>query len=612
MWRTVANWVLGSVLLGWLCAFLILRDPEVKLRRRLKDQVVESLLEVHESGWRFQRLKRERDFLLARASQGRTNIAALSTVALASRQVLRDAQHAPSSWSYFARVGVAPLTGDVNEPTLHALISLWRDFRRLPTLDLDHLERELDCRYPLRDEPLFVFGSNCSQEQRTDILARRLLRRTRLCMRREVQLRSAPTARNEATRSQPDSNHVDTYIDRIVQTFQDLAVAPFPNRCWFEDFVPRVYEWYDAEGACGQRVEALHDAIAAAILLHYELERRSVELRHAYCAFWRQRRVDSRPVDLGYPRSATSLVLPFSRLFPSPFFSLPAHHALLRRLALLGALRPYLRPPTYYALWTFYYLSFLLSPILITILQMLTLLLPLIERGVEAYRRRLEVSEWGREEWAFPGGRGGGGEQSEWVKKVKGYMDVRPAMEDAWAKVVEKLRGLSASMGWDTNVEAGGAGSVVVAAQHVTSPSIAPRPPSIRSFAQPFPPAPASVAPSSHSTIRSNPFSRPPAVVNGGSVAPAASVHSGRASLARAASIAGSQVGSAHDGGSVRSRTNPFSAHGGSQVSYRPSQHGSLHSWHSSIHGVQEEYDEHFEGEMDRGSVWSGKEWKKE
>ncbi|BGP31488.1 hypothetical protein JCM10296v2_003253 [Rhodotorula toruloides] len=185
----------------------------------------------------------------------------------------------------------------------------------------------------------------------------------------------------------------------------------------------------------------------------------------------------------------------------------------------LAPYAPYLRPTTYYALWTLYYLSFLLSPILITILQMLTLLLPLVERAVETYRRRLEVSEWGREEWAFPEGRGGGGEESEWVKKVKGYVDVKPALENAWAKVVGKLRGLSASMGWNTQVEAGGEGSAAAA--------------------------------------------------------------------------------------------NPFSMHGGSQVSYRPSQHGSLHSWHGSIHGVQEEYDEQFEGEMDRGSVWSGKEWKK-
>ncbi|BGO91007.1 hypothetical protein NBRC10512_005915 [Rhodotorula toruloides] len=268
----------------------------------------------------------------------------------------------------------------------------------------------------------------------------------------------------------------------------------------------------------------------------------------------------------------------------------------------LAPYAPYLRPPTYYALWTFYYLSFLLSPILITILQMLTLLLPLIERAVEAYRRKVEVSEWGREEWAFPEGRGGG-EESEWVKMVKGYVDVRPAMEDAWAKVVEKLRGLSASMGWDTKVQAGGAGDDGAATQPVASLSIAHRPPSIRSCIQPPPAAPASVAPSSRSTVRSNPFSRPPTIVNAASVAPAAFVHSGRARLTRVASVAGSQVGSAHGERSVRSRTNPFSAHGGSQVSYRPSQHGSLHSWHGSIHGGPEEYDEQFEGEMDRGSV---------
>ncbi|BGP24086.1 hypothetical protein Rt10032_c05g2213 [Rhodotorula toruloides] len=267
--------------------------------------------------------------------------------------------------------------------------------------------------------------------------------------------------------------------------------------------------------------------------------------------------------------------------------------------------------PTYYAIWTLYYLSFLLSPILITILQMLTLLLPLIERAVDAARRKIEMSEWGREEWAFPEGRGGGGEESEWVKKVKGYVDVRPVIEDAWTKVAEKLRGLSASIGWDTKVAADGGGIVSAVTQRVNWPSIPPRAPSFRSFTQPHPAAPASVAPSSHSTVRSNPFSRPATVVNAASGPPPASIHSGRASLVRAASVAGSQVGSASGEGSVRSRTNPFSLHSGSQISYRPVLHGSLHSWHASVHGVQEEYDEQFEGEMDRGSVWSGKEWKK-
>lgn len=126
----------------------------------------------------------------------------------------------------------------------------------------------------------------------------------------------------------------------------------------------------------------------------------------------------------------------------------------------LAPYAPYLRPPTYYAIWTLYYLSFLLSPLLITILQMLTLLLPLIERAVESSRRRIEVSEWGREEWAFLEGRGGGGEESEWVKKVKGWVDVRPALNSGWEAVVEKLRGLSASMGWDTRLGGEEGGSV--------------------------------------------------------------------------------------------------------------------------------------------------------
>ncbi|BGO91008.1 hypothetical protein NBRC10512v2_003269 [Rhodotorula toruloides] len=61
MWRMVADWVLHPVLLGWLCVYLILRDPELERLWRLKDHVVESLLGGHEPAWRFQRLNWERE-----------------------------------------------------------------------------------------------------------------------------------------------------------------------------------------------------------------------------------------------------------------------------------------------------------------------------------------------------------------------------------------------------------------------------------------------------------------------------------------------------------------------------------------------------------------------
>ncbi|EMS22165.1 hypothetical protein NBRC10512_005916 [Rhodotorula toruloides] len=51
MWRMVADWVLHPVLLGWLCVYLILRDPELERLWRLKDHVVESLLGGHERFW---------------------------------------------------------------------------------------------------------------------------------------------------------------------------------------------------------------------------------------------------------------------------------------------------------------------------------------------------------------------------------------------------------------------------------------------------------------------------------------------------------------------------------------------------------------------------------
>lgn len=131
-------------------------------------------------------------------------------------------------------------------------------------------------------------------------------------------------------------------------------------------------------------------------------------------------------------------------------------------------LEPYgahLRPLGYYAAWTAYYLSFLLSPGLVTVLQVLILILgwtlPALETAVELARARLLYSAWAREEWAWPGrvGRGRGGQAAAWplwMQAALAYVDVRWAFVAAWAACVVKLRGLSRWMGWDRSLAARG------------------------------------------------------------------------------------------------------------------------------------------------------------
>ncbi|GAA6026375.1 hypothetical protein JCM8202_004752 [Rhodotorula sphaerocarpa] len=131
-------------------------------------------------------------------------------------------------------------------------------------------------------------------------------------------------------------------------------------------------------------------------------------------------------------------------------------------------LEPYgahLRPLGYYAAWTAYYLSFILSPGLVTVLQVLILILgwtlPTLETAVELARARLLYSAWVRDDWAWPGwvGRGRGRQAAAWplwMQAALTYVDMRWAFVAAWAACVVKLRGLSRWMGWDRSLAAQG------------------------------------------------------------------------------------------------------------------------------------------------------------
>lgn len=120
-------------------------------------------------------------------------------------------------------------------------------------------------------------------------------------------------------------------------------------------------------------------------------------------------------------------------------------------------LAPYsstLRPLAYYSTWTLVYLSYALQPALITLLQLLVLLLtwflPPLEHWTERSRARMRASEWADERWAWEhsGGRRPVREYPQWAMKAARAVDVRWAFVAAWEWVVEKLRALSATMGW--------------------------------------------------------------------------------------------------------------------------------------------------------------------
>ncbi|GAA5969707.1 hypothetical protein JCM8115_002973 [Rhodotorula mucilaginosa] len=126
-------------------------------------------------------------------------------------------------------------------------------------------------------------------------------------------------------------------------------------------------------------------------------------------------------------------------------------------VALARYLEPYnayLRPLGYYATWTFYFLSFTVSPGLVTLLQalclVLTWILPSVELNVERGRRRILASRWIQPEWAWPDAvpfhrR----EWPQWARNAASYFDLRPTLAVAWNACAARLRALSRRMGWD-------------------------------------------------------------------------------------------------------------------------------------------------------------------
>lgn len=119
----------------------------------------------------------------------------------------------------------------------------------------------------------------------------------------------------------------------------------------------------------------------------------------------------------------------------------------------------YLRPAGYYATWSAFYLSYVISPGLVTLLQALILLLswvlPTIETGVERARWNLLASRSAREDWAWPGRvPGQKTEWPAWAQTAFAYVDVRWVFVVGWLACVAKLRAFSRRMGWESKVAA--------------------------------------------------------------------------------------------------------------------------------------------------------------
>lgn len=126
-------------------------------------------------------------------------------------------------------------------------------------------------------------------------------------------------------------------------------------------------------------------------------------------------------------------------------------------IALARYLEPYnayLRPLGYYATWTVYFLSFAVSPGLVTVLQALCLvlswILPSVELNVERGRRQILASRWIRPEWAWSDGvPAHRREWPSWAQNAASYVDVRPTLAVGWNACAAKLRALSRRLGWD-------------------------------------------------------------------------------------------------------------------------------------------------------------------
>lgn len=294
--------------------------------------------------------------LFAIATQGMVHLALSSSALVTSRRAHHKAENAPGMPWYLAKVDVAHLTGDVDLPVLHALIALWRAVLKLPTPELNNIDWQLRRRYPYREVSATSLKYSCPPERRIEIISRRLLHKIHLTIYHKAQINIASCARSSVEPAavflfialpglalirylfgatlgramliapvvltccrflhqralrhsprpcmQPDNDERIDYVDRLVRAIGDLVATDYVNFINFDEVAVKVFNLHNAQAECAEREAVVHEAIVAAILLHAELEWRSVELRLAYFAFWRQRRNDSKRGSGWFCRSA--------------------------------------------------------------------------------------------------------------------------------------------------------------------------------------------------------------------------------------------------------------------------------------------------------------------
>ncbi|GAA6031014.1 hypothetical protein JCM8097_003961 [Rhodosporidiobolus ruineniae] len=234
---------------------------------------------------------------------------------------------------------------------------------------------------------------------------------------------------------------------------------------------------------------------------------------------------------------------------------------------------PSLRSPLYYATWGLYYLSYALSPGLVTVLQVLVMALtaglPHRERATERWRVRVAHHEWAttrlRDEFVDP--RAPPAEWPGWLKATGNALDVRWVGSSVWGGVSGAVKWIGSWFGMEFHTP-----------RLTSSPS-----PSAPSAAYPLQPVPAFSA------------QRPPSV-RSATMPASASVAQDYPAAGAAGYASSFNSVPLQAAGSVRSRQ--FSAHGSATPRAAASNPFSPRA------GAADHDD-------DRGSVWSGSGWKK-
>ncbi|KAL7337382.1 hypothetical protein BJY59DRAFT_721870 [Rhodotorula toruloides] len=274
------------------------------------------------AAWRCQRLKQVQSALLDVAAKSSIDLAS-SSAALAAAEAnvdLISGQHIKLASTYLGTLSAAQARAEAGLHALFQLVRLWRDVLSLPAPKLHCVCEEFIRRHPLREVTAAEAEHARSDGQWSDVSSRRLLLTIRQSMRGKVQdssrrvewdgsaivLRAhfyggpsfifvinamlpGGTVRyilQEARRFEKAGRLTpyDDQVDRLVRAVQHLAATEF-SRFEFDKLAIAVYDLHNAEAKHARGEAALHDAILSTILLHRELERRTVELRHAFFDF---------------------------------------------------------------------------------------------------------------------------------------------------------------------------------------------------------------------------------------------------------------------------------------------------------------------------------------